>query len=822
MKNQRYILTSGLLLASLAFFGGCSKEDSINSSERYLNFGVNTVDMSITRSSAAEATESATSVTLKTQGGNVYLPMTVTEEPNCDFAAAGTKAESISDITSFYTKGFDDNGDQWFPASGNPELVTTGKQYSGYRWLEDNEYFFLAYSDLPDYASATIADKDMTLTISSIPSDAEAQQDILLGVYEGDGNGEGKAAMNFYHPLSAVIFKLGSTSGTMSITGISIDGVKKGGSTVWSYASESGGLLKFDWSNASGSIKVEQQILSPAPGGQLGVPFMLIPQTLTSENSATITVTATVDEVAKEFTASLTSGEWVSGMKYTYTLNFATGPDPDFWVDLGMVSENGYPLYVSRRNVARVEDGTAYFTDNEYELGTEFLYWSLPDIVCSEDGQDCRVLNFAEMWAISKLGNASVSFDDSRNCILTSTLNSNKLIFPVRNTGIAQYKCVHPIVDLSQFEIDNESARFLMGDPTVTQDVNVLLKLIYEDRTATMHPYKDNTYKLFVVRRLSGSSEQNLRQLILNGAENIEYNLMSLVILTEIERENGYKGLYQDVPYGFEFDLIEGKDDYELKGTVLTSSKSYPGQAKVNVIFNNHTDFFYWKSIPCFAKGTMISLADGSKKKVEDLTYEDELLVWNFDKACVDKAKILWINNGGQKTQYYWRCELSDGTILKLVGPFGHRLFNYDSKKFEYPTDIKPGTRIFTENGVVRLDSCMKVEESVDVYNLITDYHINCYANGVLTSCRYNRIYPIDQNMRFIKDGRKKRPYSEFKEAGISREWYNGLRLGEQTDSLDNIKAYIVNRNRIEQPKPAPTLWQRFKTWFKSVFGCNS
>ena len=41
----------------------------------------------------------------------------------------------------------------------------------------------------------------------------------------------------------------------------------------------------------------------------------------------------------------------------------------------------------------------------------------------------------------------------------------------------------------------------------------------------------------------------------------------------------------------------------------------------------------------CFIEGTQISLGNGLTKNVEDITYDDELLVWNFDEGKFDTVK---------------------------------------------------------------------------------------------------------------------------------------------------------------------------------------
>jgi hypothetical protein len=85
------------------------------------------------------------------------------------------------------------------------------------------------------------------------------------------------------------------------------------------------------------------------------------------------------------------------------------------------------------------------------------------------------------------------------------------------------------------------------------------------------------------------------------------------------------------------------------------------------------------------------------------------------------------------------------------------------------------------------------VHEQVTYYNIWTEYHLNCYAEGVLTSNRFNNTYPV-QDMRFVKDDRKLRPLSEF--AGIDDKWITGLRLREQgaEHTSDYIRWYVQER----------------------------
>ena len=241
------------------------------------------------------------------------------------------------------------------------------------------------------------------------------------------------------------------------------------------------------------------------------------------------------------------------------------------------------------------------------------------------------------------------------------------------------------------------------------------------------------------------------------------------------------------------FDCYINKN-YELRadGTGYNDSISSTSPLKCMYIAidandNYDFDFFYIQAAPtCILKDTLITLHDNSKKVIQDITYNDELLVWNFDEGKYDMAKPLWIKKT-QMSSYYYRCELDNGTILNLVGSNGkcHRLFSIKDGMFLSATDMV-GKAIYTENGVAKVISCERVEKEVEFYNIITDYHMNLFANGVLTSCRYNNIYPI-QDMKFVKDDRLNRAprwklYESFRDHRSLDRFINGLRLYEQLD----------------------------------------
>ena len=68
----------------------------------------------------------------------------------------------------------------------------------------------------------------------------------------------------------------------------------------------------------------------------------------------------------------------------------------------------------------------------------------------------------------------------------------------------------------------------------------------------------------------------------------------------------------------------------------------------------------------CLGAGTLITLKDGSLKKIEDISYSDQLLVWDFDEGKYNSSKPVLIMHNG-KCQKYTKLEFNDGSILKIV-----------------------------------------------------------------------------------------------------------------------------------------------------------
>jgi hypothetical protein len=192
----------------------------------------------------------------------------------------------------------------------------------------------------------------------------------------------------------------------------------------------------------------------------------------------------------------------------------------------------------------------------------------------------------------------------------------------------------------------------------------------------------------------------------------------------------------------------------------------------------------------CFLEGTSITLADGSKKNVENLTYDDNLLVWNFDEGKSDTAKPVWLSVA-QPNDKYSKVTFADGSILSSTSPaLGHRIYSVDTNSFvsTMPDTTPSGTVTVKEDGsntTLVSKEMVKASGDLNFYGVLTDTHLNCYANGILTSYPMNNIYPVS-GMMYVKDNRSARNKREFA-SEVSNEMFTALRLSEQprTDDLN-------------------------------------
>lgn len=169
----------------------------------------------------------------------------------------------------------------------------------------------------------------------------------------------------------------------------------------------------------------------------------------------------------------------------------------------------------------------------------------------------------------------------------------------------------------------------------------------------------------------------------------------------------------------------------------------------------------------CLIEGTLITLANGTTKKVEDLNGNDMLLVFNHETGMLDKAYAKWLihkENEPSKQRILY-LTFSNGTEIGIVGEHGF----FDKDKLEYVyinennVDEYIGHNFYTinnSNHSVKLISYRIEEKLINIYSPISNYHMNCFANGMLTMSNFLdgfiNIFKLDKNMKYDEELMKK------------------------------------------------------------------
>lgn len=176
----------------------------------------------------------------------------------------------------------------------------------------------------------------------------------------------------------------------------------------------------------------------------------------------------------------------------------------------------------------------------------------------------------------------------------------------------------------------------------------------------------------------------------------------------------------------------------------------------VSDIINNYyplyetTETIYFRAVyktsppssSCIAEDSLITLADGSRKLVKDLTGEESLLVWNLFTGTFDSAPILCIDSETAKLNDVINLYFSDGTNVNVISE--HGFWDIDENKYVYldkyaaeyightfyKQDIVNNELYSTE---VELTDVVIEQEYTTAFSPVTYGHLCYFVNGMLS-----------------------------------------------------------------------------------------
>ena len=143
---------------------------------------------------------------------------------------------------------------------------------------------------------------------------------------------------------------------------------------------------------------------------------------------------------------------------------------------------------------------------------------------------------------------------------------------------------------------------------------------------------------------------------------------------------------------------------------------------------------------PCVTPDTLVTLADGSQKRIDEVTYDDMLLVWNNFTGKYDVAPAAIIFNHGYDNNTIIKLSFSDGTVVKVANL--HQFYDTGLNKYvsidaesvaQYigHTFAKQSGDGFT---TVTLESYDVSVEYEAAYGIISAFHYNIIVEGMIST----------------------------------------------------------------------------------------
>ena len=140
----------------------------------------------------------------------------------------------------------------------------------------------------------------------------------------------------------------------------------------------------------------------------------------------------------------------------------------------------------------------------------------------------------------------------------------------------------------------------------------------------------------------------------------------------------------------------------------------------------------------CLTGDTLITLVDGSQKRIDEITLNDKVLSYNPNTMKLEEDNIIYCDSNLSKEfiEYdIWTFE--NGTIIKTV--HRHRLYNVEKQRMVYMDEWQLGEHAININGEkVKLINHENIKEQINHYTIFTNNQ-NYFANGLLAGNRHTK-----------------------------------------------------------------------------------
>ena len=181
--------------------------------------------------------------------------------------------------------------------------------------------------------------------------------------------------------------------------------------------------------------------------------------------------------------------------------------------------------------------------------------------------------------------------------------------------------------------------------------------------------------------------------------------------------------------------------NYSISGNILTVSKrdnNASGTIRITVTDNSYgttaSCSITYTTSSCVAAGTLVAMADGTFKKIEDVQIGDMVLSWNFIIGQIEATPVSLYWNHGEAIYKILNLEFSNGATVRVINT--HGFFNYTLNKFIYINE--ENYRDYIGHEFVSIDALDGVKNVLLTKVSVTEEFIGCYS--LRTACNDNAI----------------------------------------------------------------------------------
>ena len=140
----------------------------------------------------------------------------------------------------------------------------------------------------------------------------------------------------------------------------------------------------------------------------------------------------------------------------------------------------------------------------------------------------------------------------------------------------------------------------------------------------------------------------------------------------------------------------------------------------------------------CITPDTLVTLADGTQVRVDSLTGDELLLVWNMETGKLDYAPIMFVDSDPLMEIDVVKLRFSDGTEVNVI--YEHGFWDYDLNKYVYLDENAAdyiGHTFAKQNGdslekVTLVDVTIETELTT-AWSPVTVGHLCYFVNGMLS-----------------------------------------------------------------------------------------